>query len=265
MCLGAYQYGDRTLERTRRSSVRKNQGTCNRNSARVDRHRNRIGASPAGGNAAECIITKIKCQPGTTDSGIWNISKDIITQDMIMYNQRNWRDILSEKPKDMTRIEYEVTLPKPSEDCMTTYRINRAKKNLRRFNDQYRNGKTEVYDERHIKDPATQMHHIFPASDYPAIADYLENLIALTPTQHYTYAHPNNNTQYIDRAYQYVCLISKTGTIRDNLLGKNKAPIIYDFYLYQTVLNTGLGTEEFYEIQELDFDGLLNCIEKYYV
>ena len=109
------------------------------------------------------------------------------------------------------------------------------------------------------------MHHIFPASDYPAIADYLENLIALTPTQHYTYAHPNNNTQYIDRAYQYVCLISKTGTIRDNLLGKNKAPIIYDFYLYQTVLNTGLGTEEFYEIQEMDFDGLLNCIEKYYV
>ena len=53
--------------------------------------------------------------------------------------------------------------------------------------------------------------------------------------------------------------------IRDNLIGKNKAPIIYDFYLYQTVMNTGLGTEEFYEIQEMDFDGLLNCIEKYYV
>ena len=229
-----------------------------------------INYTPING-ATECgrIFTKVlnplacKYRKCGTERG--HISKDIITQDMIMYNQRNWRDILSEKPKDMTRIEYEVTLPKPSEDCMTTYRINRAKKNLRRFNDQYRNGKTEVYDERHIKDPATQMHHIFPASDYPAIADYLENLIALTPTQHYTYAHPNNNTQYIDRAYQYVCLISKTGTIRDNLLGKNKAPIIYDFYLYQTVLNTGLGTEEFYEIQELDFDGLLNCIEKYYV
>ena len=229
-----------------------------------------INYTPINGKT-ECgrIFTKIlnplayKYRKRGTERG--HISKDNITQDMILYNQRNWRDILSEKPKDMTRIEYEITLPKPSEDCMTTYRINRAKKNLRRFNDQYRNGKTEVYDERHIKDPATQMHHIFPASDYPAIADYLENLIALTPTQHYTYAHPNNNTQYIDRAYQYVCLISKTGTIRDNLLGKNKAPIIYDFYLYQTVLNTGLGTEEFYEIQELDFDGLLNCIEKYYV
>ena len=228
-----------------------------------------INYTPING-ATECgrIFTKVlnplacKYRKCGTERG--HISKDIITQDMIMYNQRNWRDILSEKPKDMTRIEYEITLPKPSEDCMTTYRINRAKKNLRRFNDQYRNGKTEVYDERHIKDPATQMHHIFPASDYPAIADYLENLIALTPTQHYTYAHPNNNTQYIDRAYQYVCLVSKTGTIRDNLLQKNKEPIIYDFYLYQTVLNIGLGTEEFYEVQEMDFGDVLNRLEQYY-
>ena len=131
-----------------------------------------INYTPING-ATECgrIFTKVlnplacKYRKCGTERG--HISKDIITQDMIMYNQRNWRDILSEKPKDMTRIEYEITLPKPSEDCMTTYRINRAKKNLRRFNDQYRNGKTEVYDERHIKDPATQMHHIFPASDCP--------------------------------------------------------------------------------------------------
>lgn len=87
----------------------------------------------------------------------------------------------------MTRVDYEVTLPKPDEDYMTTYRINRAKRNLRRFNDVYRNSKTEVYDERHIDDPATQMHHIFPANEYPQIADYLENLIALTPTQHFTF------------------------------------------------------------------------------
>ena len=92
----------------------------------------------------------------------------------------------------------------------------------------------------------------------------MENLIALTPTQHYTYAHPNNNTQYIDRVYQYVCLVSKTGTIRDNLLQKNKEPIIYDFYLYQTVLNIGLGTEEFYEVQEMDFGDVLNRLEQYY-
>ena len=108
------------------------------------------------------------------------------------------------------------------------------------------------------------MHHIFPASDYPTIADYLENLIALTPTQHLVYAHPNNNTQYVDRMYQYLCLISKTGIIRDNLFNKDNAPVIYDFYLYQTVLSTGFETDEFFDIEEMDFDTVLNLIEKHY-
>ncbi len=228
-----------------------------------------INNTPING-ATECgrIFTKVlnplacKYKKCGTERG--HLSKDIITQDMIMYNQRNWRDVLSEKPKDMTRVEYEITLPKPDEDYMTTYRINRAKRNLRRFNDVYRNSKTELFDERHIMDPATQMHHIFPANEFPMIADYLENLIALTPTQHFSYAHPNNNTQYIDKDYQYLCLIAKTGAIRDNLMGNADKPIIYDFYLYQNVLNTGLNTEEFLEVQEMDFNGLLNRIEKYY-
>lgn len=229
-----------------------------------------IANTPING-ATECgrIFTKVlnplacKYRKCGTEKGY--ISKDIITQDMIMYNQRNWRDILSKKPKEMTRVEYEVTLPKVDEDYMTTYRINRAKKNLRRFNDLYRDGKTEVYDEKCMEDLASQIHHIFPINEYPIIADYLENLIALTPTQHFLYAHPKNNTRYIDRAYQYMCLLAKTGTIRDNLLNRENKPIIYDFYLYQIVLNTGLETEEFFQIQEMDFDGLLNLIEKYYV
>lgn len=228
-----------------------------------------IEYTPING-ATECgrIFTKIlnplacKYKKCGTERG--RISKDIITQDMILYNQRNWRDVLSEKPKEMTRVDYEVTLPKPDENYMTTYRINRAKRNLRRFNDYYRKAQTELHDERHMVDPATQMHHIFPANEFPSIADYVENLIALTPTQHFTYAHPNNNTQYIDRAYQYLCLIAKTGSIRDNLLQKNNEPKIYDFYLYQTVLSTGLESDEFYEVDEMDFDALLARIEKYY-
>lgn len=229
-----------------------------------------IANTPINGTT-ECgrIFTKVlnplacKYRKCGTERG--HLSKDIITQDMIMYNQRNWRDILSEKPKEMTRVDYEITLPRPDDDYMTSYRINRAKRNLRRFNDMYRSSKTELFDERHIMDPATQMHHIFPAGDFPEIADYLENLIALTPTQHFTYAHPNNNTQYIDRAYQYLCLMAKTGMIRDNLLGNKNEPIIYDFYLYQTVLNTGFSTDEFFEVQEMDFADVLNRIEKYYV
>lgn len=227
-------------------------------------HNTPINGSTECGRIFTKVLNPLACKYKKCGTERGRISKDVITQDMIMYNQRNWRDVLSEKPKEMTRVEYEITLPKLDESYMTTYRINRAKRNLRRFNDYYRKAQTELHDERHMVDPATQMHHIFPANEYPAIADYVENLIALTPTQHFTYAHPNNNTQYIDRAYQYLCLVAKTGSIRENLLKQNQEPVIYDFYLYQTVLSTGLESEEFYDVEEMDFEGLLARIEKYY-
>ncbi|MCM1399195.1 MAG: restriction endonuclease [Clostridium sp.] len=224
-----------------------------------------INGSTECGRIFTKVLNPLACKYKKCGTVRGNLSKDIITQDMLLYNQRNWRDILSQKPKNMTRVDYAITLPKPNEDYMTKYRIERAKKNLRRFNDLYRDGVTENKEERHLGDKATQMHHIFPINEYPEIADLVENLIALTPTQHFSYAHPNNNTQYIDRVYQYLCLIAKTGSIRENLLGGKAEPIIYDFFLYQTVLNTGLETEEFFDVQEMDFDGLLNRIEKYYV
>lgn len=227
-------------------------------------HNTPINGTTECGRIFTKVLNPLACKYKKCGTERGRISKDIITQDMILYNQRNWRDVLSEKPKEMTRVEYEVTLSKPTENYMTTYRINRAKRNLRRFNDFYRKKQTELYDERHMVDPATQMHHIFSVNEFPTIADYVENLIALTPTQHFTYAHPNNNTQYIDRAYQYLCLIAKTGSIRENLLKQNKEPVIYDFYLYQTVLSTGLESDEFYDVEENDFDGLLAKIENYY-
>ena len=210
------------------------------------------------------VLNPLACKYKKYGTERGHISKDIITQDKLLYNQRNWRDILSAKPKEMTRGDYECTLYKSEEDTMTKYRIERAKRNLRRFNDFYRGGITEYKEQRHLVDAATQMHHIFPANEYPEIADYVENLIALTPTQHFTYAHPNNNTQYINRAYQYLCLIAKTESIRQNLLGVSEEPVIYDFFFFQTMLNIGLHTDEFYEIKDKDFDEVLNRLEKYF-
>lgn len=227
-----------------------------------------IDNTPING-ATECgrIFTKIlnplACKYRKLGTERGHLSKDTITQDMILYNRRNWRDILSEKPKDVSRDDYESTLPKTEDDSMTVYRINRAKRNLRKYNDKYRNGITEVYDERHIQDIATQIHHIFPASEFKEIADYLENLIALTPTQHFSYAHPNNNTQYVDRAYQYLCLLAKTDSIKNNICD-NDTPTIYDFYLFQTVLATGLNEPEFYKVPENNFTVLIEMIEEKY-
>lgn len=227
-------------------------------------HNTKINGVTECGRIFTKVLNPLACKYKKRGTERGRLSKDIITQDMIMYNQKNWRDVLSEKPKEMTRMEYEFALPGPDEDCMTAYRIKRAKRNLRRFNDLYRQGKTELSDERHNVDPATQIHHIFPAHEFPEIADYLENLIALTPTQHYSYAHPGNNTQYIDKEYQYLCLVAKTGAIRDNLLMKTGGPVIYDFSSYLKVLNAGFRTDKFLEVSFMDFEGLLDRMEAFY-
>lgn len=189
------------------------------------------------------------------------LSKHAITRDMLFYNQPNWRDILSDKPKDITRQEYLALHPELEDSRMDRYRIQRSKSHLRDFNDRYRGGRSELYEERHMADPATQMHHIFPAGDFPEIADEIENLIALTPTQHYSYAHPNNQTQYVGKDYQRLCLIAKVNSIRKNLLGNAGEPVIYEFDSLRKVLNAGFHTTEFDEVADMDFDQILRKID----
>lgn len=209
------------------------------------------------------ILNPLSCKYKTLGTQKGRLSKDIITYDMIAYNQRNWRDLYSQKPKDMTRVEYEKTLPIQCVDRMTTYKINKAKYTIRKYNDKYRNGKTELEQQNHTKDLASQIHHIFPVSYYPEISDYCENLIALTPTQHYIYAHPNNNTKYVDKIYQYYCLIAKIGNIKENILDKN-TPTIYSFEDLCYVLNIGLETDEFNDIEYLNFNKMLIKIDQFY-
>jgi organic radical activating enzyme len=111
---------------------------------------------------------------------------------------------------------------------------------------------------------ATQAHHIFTQSDYPTIADYVENLIMLTPNQHYSMAHPNNNTQYVDKDFQYICLIAKSTKIYLDLTSE-KEDKFYDFDDYKFVLNTGLETEDFTSISYLDFASIIEKIDYYYI
>ena len=103
-----------------------------------------------------------------------------------------------------------------------------------------------------IGQQATHMHHIFPMHEFLVIADYVENLIALTAGQHLQKAHPAGNTQVIDRDYQYLCLISKTESIRRNLVDGIGEPF-YDFFLFMYVLDTGLRTDFFKALPENDF------------
>ncbi|WP_104713634.1 restriction endonuclease [Helicobacter cetorum] len=194
-------------------------------------------------NDKECfrIFTKILnplafyCGKKGTRKGY--LSETIISRDELNYNRINWRDI--GKDKNITRQEYELINSKIIAN--SNYLTQKAKKVVKQYNDRFNNSFSEVKQENE-NSQATQMHHIFPVQDFPRIADYIENLIALTPNQHFIYAHPNNQTRFIDKDFQYICLLAKTTTILNDIQG------IYDWNNYIFVLNMGLNTTLFCQV-----------------
>lgn len=190
------------------------------------------------------------------------ISKGKITLDMLQYNRYNWRDINKAKPKDVTRKEYEQNNINESY-TMLEYKIQKAKKILKEFNIKYRKGYSEMPEHGIYLEEGTMIHHIFPKSEFPNLADYLENLIVLTPTQHFVKAHPNGKTNYINKEYQYLLLVCKIDAIKNNLQN-SKEERIYNFNDMIYVLNTGLNTEEFSNIKEMDFDSVIRHLEYIY-
>ena len=192
-----------------------------------------------------------------------HVSKSVITYDELMYNRLNFRDIYADKPKGITRKEYAATHPVEVNVAYYHYQSAKAKRFLRVFNDQNRSGKTEHLETAHMRDNAIHMHHIFPEAEYPEICYYLENIIALTPTQHLNYAHPNGHTQEIDEQYQHLLLLSKADRIYENLTGA-AGEKIYDFSDFLFVLNVGFDDDDVLGIEDMDFCSVINAINVHY-
>lgn len=195
-----------------------------------------------------------------------HISKDIITYDALMYNRNNFRDIYANKPKGVTRKVYAAEHPAKINEKYYDYQSEKAKKFLRIFNEQYRNGITEHLENSYSKDMATHIHHIFPKAVYPEICYYLENLIALTPTQHLNYAHPDGRTQEINIEYQYLLLLSKANRIKENIEDSysEKVERIYEFPKFLYVLKIGFDDDEIESIANMDFVSVMNAINVHY-
>lgn len=151
----------------------------------------------------------------------------------LMYNRPNWRDV--SKNKNVSRneaVEEHETLMMEQSEAYSDYQVQKAMNMIRK-----------MYKESEIKDQwangeATQIHHIFPKSGFPQLAHYLENLIKLTPTQHYTKAHPSNKTDAINKDYQLVCLLAKSDSIETSL---RKGEFVYRKESFVYVINTGLS------------------------
>lgn len=187
-----------------------------------------------------------------------------ITYDMLMYNRDNFRDLYSNKPKGMTRKEYATQTGIAVNTDFSNYLSQKAKKYLRIFNDTYRGGRSELHDERHMADVATHMHHIFPEAGFPEICGYIENLIALTPTQHLNYAHPLGNTQMVDAAYQHTLLLAKISSIEENLRSRAQEKI-YEFSKMTYVLLVGFDNDSFGEIEPNNFPDIIREVNRQYI
>jgi hypothetical protein len=147
------------------------------------------------------------------------------------YNTVNWRDL--DKRKDITRDEA-LKLSKISEreTRISNYEMVKAKNAVRRRHLYI----SEVGDDLSTGE-ATQVHHIFPDSQYAEYRASLENLILLTPSQHNTRAHPRNFTQRIDKNYQLICLIAKLNSIEESELA---ADGFYSLKKFIAMLNKNL-------------------------
>ena len=149
-------------------------------------------------------------------------SKDIVGRDELMYNRKNWRDI--SKKKSETREEYDLRVfnQKDREEAYVKYTLHKAKNIIKKLH-----GVTSEVQDEFANGEATQIHHIFMNSQYPEIASYLENLILLTATQHFTKAHPNNNTSITDRDYQLICLLAKSESVQNYDTVYSKEDFLY--------------------------------------
>lgn len=151
----------------------------------------------------------------------------------LMYNRKNWRDV--DKDKSVTRQEALDQNTQDTREAINNYYVQKAISLIRKIQKE-----SEVHDSW-SNGVATQVHHIFPKSQFPQIAHYIENLILLTATQHNTKAHPNNKTQQINKDYQLVCLLAKADTIEKSL------HVVGDMYYrkesFVYVINTGLSVE----------------------
>jgi len=149
----------------------------------------------------------------------------------LMYNRKNWRDL--DKDKSITRKEALDHNSQETREAINNYYVQKAIALIRKIQKE-----SEVHDSW-SNGAATQVHHIFPKSQFPQIAHYVENLILLTATQHNTKAHPKNNTQQINKDYQLVCLLAKADTIEKSLAQVGDKYYRKESFVY--VINTGLS------------------------
>ncbi|WKS69532.1 hypothetical protein NLL38_02535 [Corynebacterium accolens] len=151
------------------------------------------------------------------------------------YNRPNFRDLANKKPKNLTRKAYLADMNQQAESLPPQKEMTSVMKSVR----DYHNGLPEIPDATGQR--ATNVHHMFPKSEFPEIRDTPENLIALTPGQHFGEAHPNGNTSTIDEIYQRTCLNQKLASV---LRSESEDDGMYSLERFAHILEVGFGIDQ---------------------
>lgn len=178
---------------------------------------------------------------GWRGSSRGHVMKTVPSKFDLVYNRPNFRDLATRKPKDKTRGEYQLSVSSTGNGPNATV-LSRVMREVRNRH----NYVPEVHDPLGHK--ATQVHHIFPKSQFPDLADCKENLICLTPGQHLNEAHPDNITSAVCPIYQKVCLYAKLESIRASV---DSCDGFYSYARFAEVLEQGYGIS----VKEKSFAG----------
>lgn len=194
------------------------------------------------------VLNPLACRAHKLGVAKGRLSRFKMSLSDLIYNQSNWRDV--GKPKDVARSDFKKGVETVSSD---SYFVAKAKNEVRKYNLEFNGGFSEVSIGKGSSGEATQMHHMFPQNEFSGLASFVENIIALTPTQHLALAHPRNNTAGIDKDYQLTCLTAKSESIRKNIIDQVGTPGFYSFGKFMFMLDEGFSCDYFEHIAENDF------------
>lgn len=148
----------------------------------------------------------------------------------LVYKRINFRD--SSMPRGLSRREFYELM---DQEASIEQRERQAKKEVR---NKHLNGELTDPALGYINNNKFMGHHILPQNEYKDFRDKRENIIMLTPDQHYAYAH-ETGTQTINTTYQVHCLIGKLHSIKKSLqTGEN----FYSMKNFAEMVNTLYGT-----------------------
>jgi len=150
-------------------------------------------------------------------------SKSKITLSDIRYNQPNWCDIASGKPKEVSRKRHRAG--KPVHSGFTQKVIRDVKR--------HHGNTAEIHDSNEGVSVGVDGHHILPKSIYPELSNIRENIIVLAPNQHRV-AH-RKGTHDINPGFQLFCLIRKIDSIE--ACEKDPDCIFYNVDVFKKMLS----------------------------